>query len=280
LVADDSLNLREIIDFLRLSRPSCEPIVYKEWTKIEGDPESSESSFRKDNFTCELHWQEVKLYETDASQFISFAKQDLKENSERGRANALSNAKRAIDCRVDELLGLLNFKGFSARERWKVPYKMDVLRSFGVLTPGILKRLIVSPRNVLEHKYISPKEQEAQNAVDLTELFVEATHQYIKKGYLVSATLSCTSFFKGFENYGIRDEYELAFDLEKEQLITKYSEKELWWEPNSDTGEPEMVGCAPLPWGEKEPVTIKFCDCKMEELRELMVLLRERKKVA
>lgn len=276
MLADDSLNLREIIDFLKLSLPSCEPLVYKEWTKIEGDSDDSESSFRKDKFKCELHWKEVQLYEKDASQFIAFAEQDLKDNSERGRANALSNAKRAIDCRVDELLALLNFKGFSARERWNVHYKMQVLRSFGVRTPDILKRLIVSPRNVLEHKYVSPKEQEAQNAVDLAGLFVEATRQYIKQGYLHAATLSCTSFFKGFENYGIRDEYELAFDLGNEKLIMKYSEKELWWEPNSDTGEPEMIDFAPLPGRDKGPVTIKFCDCRMEDLRELMVLLRER----
>jgi hypothetical protein len=280
VAVEGSLNLKQIIDFLRLSRPSCEPIVYKEWTKIEGDPEGSESSFRKDNFTCELHWQEVKLYETDAQQFLAFAKHDLNDDSERGRINALSNAKRAAACRVDEILALLNFKGFAAQKSWNVPYKMDVLRSFGVPTTGILKRLIVSPRNVLEHKYIGPKEQESRNAVDLAELFLEATRQDVEKGYLVSATLSYASFFKGFENYGVRDEYELAFDLKNEKLIIKYLEKELWWEPNSDTGEPEMVDCAPLPGGEKEPVTIKFCDCKMEELRELMVLLRERGKVA
>ena len=277
MAIEGNLNLKQIIDFLRLSQPSCEPIFYRKWTKID-DEGDGESAFRKDDFKCKLLWENVKLHEIDAQQFLAFAKRDLNEDSERGRINALSNAKRAINCRVDELLTLFNFKGFAAQQRWNLPSKINVLRSFGVLTPDILKRLIVSPRNVLEHKYISPKEQGARDAVDLAELFLQATRLYVEKGFIVSATVTYTSYFKGFEKWGMLEEYELRFNLEDEKLTLKYSEKELWWEPNSETGEPDVVDLAQL-GEEKEPVTISIHDCKMEDIRELMALLREKGKV-
>ena len=49
----------------------------------------------------------VRLYDTNPWEFLSYCRQDLNDDSERGRTNALSNAKRAIECRADEIIKIL-----------------------------------------------------------------------------------------------------------------------------------------------------------------------------
>lgn len=279
MATEGGLNLKEIIEFVKLSRLTSEPILYADWTEVDLE---NNVVLRKDDFSCELHWQKVKLYEVDALQFLSFAKQDIEEYSEKGEVNALSNAKRAIECRVDELLKLLNFEDFSSR--WNLPrnlpYKMVVLKTFGVRTPDILRRLIISKRNFLEHKYKRPKErQEIQDAVELAELFLEASRQYVERGYIASATVIHTAWFKekvtpSYEyDVGYSTQYKIEFDL-NEAMTLSYSDKEICRRRNLNTGEIRME------WEsvnkEKGPLTIPLRECKMEEVKELMILLRER----
>ncbi len=281
MVAEGGLNLKEIIEFLKLSRPTGEPEFYKDWTEVKNN---HDLVWRKDEFSCELHWQKVKLYEVDAPEFLSFAKQDIEDDSEKARANALSNASRAISCRMDEILALWNFEVFSSRERWNLPYKRQVLETFGVRTPDILRRLITSKRNFLEHKYAIPKEQwESQDAVELAELFLEASRPYVERGYIASATVTSTAWFKETVtpsceyHIGYSTQYKLEFDL-NEAMTLSYSDKELCRRRNLNTGEIRME------WEsvnkEKGPLTIPIRECKMEEVRELIILLRERGKEA
>lgn len=99
---------------------------------------------KKDDSDCYVSREKVKLYDIDPREFQSFAKQDLEEDSERGRINVLSNAKRAIECRADEILTLSNLKSFSSQHRWGLPYKMLVLKTFGVSAPDVLSNYITS----------------------------------------------------------------------------------------------------------------------------------------
>jgi len=259
--------------------------------------DNNDSVLRKDDFRCELQLRKVKVCEVDASKFLSFAKQDIRENSERGRTNALSNVNRAISCRVDQCLTLFNCMVFSSRERWNLPYKMMVLQTFGVPTPDILRRLISSKRNVLEHKYSIPKEQqEVQDAVELAELFLEASRPYVEKGYIASAILTQTSWFKpgdlaptwfgrGIGEYtsrryeyhdGFSTRYELVFDLNK-ALTLSYSDNEVYGRCDLKTGEKMVKG---VPIKEKGPFAIPILEFDMQEVKELMILLRERAREA
>ena len=283
MAAEGGLNLKEIIEFLKLSRTTGEPIFYTDWTEVNLE-NNRDLVLRRDDFECELHWQKAKLCEVvDASEFLSYAKRDIEEDSIKGRINALSNAKRATECRIDEILKLSNLEGSS--DRWNLPYKMLVLqKTFGVLTPDILKRLIISKRNFLEHKYKVPKEhQEIQDAVELAELFLEATRPYVERGYIASAIATSTAWFKekvtpSYEyDVGYSYQYKLEFDL-NEAMTLSYSDKEVCRRRNLKTGETRME------WEsvnkEKGPLTIPIRECKMEEVRELMILLRERERGA
>ena len=46
----------------------------------------------------------LNVYEICAEDFLEFAKEDFKGQDLRSRVNALGNAKRAIECRIDTLL--------------------------------------------------------------------------------------------------------------------------------------------------------------------------------
>lgn len=288
MAAQGGLDLKDIIRLLKLPGG---PEFYEDWTEYL---EEGEVLCRKDDLKCWLHWQKTELYGMTAQEYLTFAKQDLMEDSDRARINALSNAKRAIECRLDEIFKVYNFKGFSSQHGWKLPYKMQVVQTFGVPAPSALRNLITSKRNILEHEYIRPKDhQEIQNAVDVAELFLEATHRYVEKGYIASAVITHTYLFKpGFfaptwfgrllgesryKNYeyedGFSDEYKLDFDLEHEAIKLSYSSKELYRRYCREKGE---MSERSEPIKKQPPVTIPVCECKEEEVRELMMLLREK----
>lgn len=287
MAAEVGLTLKEIIKFLKT--PQSEEF-YKDWTEVK-DENNEFLAFRKDDFECDLHWKKVQLYEIDASEYLSFAKQDVNEDSDKGRINALSNAKRALECRVDELLTLSNFKVFSSRERWNLPYKMQVLQAFGVPTPDILRRLISAKRNILEHEYIKPNQQEVQDGAELAELFLAASRPHVERGYIASATVTYDSWFnpgisaptwfekapgeksRRYEYHdSYRHQYKLEFDL-NEAITLSYSLKEGY--RRYDLRIAELVE-QESESEKKGPVTMPLRECDMNEVRELMILLRQR----
>jgi hypothetical protein len=101
--------------------------------------------------------------------YLRFANADLKQNLEHFQINALSNAKRAIDCQVDNL-----FSAFGLIRKRTFPEKLAVVEELGLLAPRILKK-VVKVRNLLEHEYYRPQVAEVEDAVDLASLFVEAS---------------------------------------------------------------------------------------------------------
>jgi hypothetical protein len=276
VVREKRLDLKTVINALKEGRTT--DWALDEYAEIDG-----KLLHTKLEFSCNLRWQKVKLHDIDGREFLSFAKQDLEEDSDRGRVNALSNAKRAIECRMDEILKLFNLWSFCSRQGLNLPQKLLFLRTkLGITAPDILKNLITSKRNILEHEYIRPERQEVRNCVDLTELFLKATDREVERGYMASAIVSRTKWFPNqleldkfpYDNIvGYQDKYELIFDLDEERLTLKYSTAECFREFTEGT---LREWSAPL--GEEKPITISIRDCTMEDVRELMMLLREKGK--
>jgi hypothetical protein len=120
-------------------------------------------------------------------EFIAFAKADLQLGNARGLVNALSNAKRAIDCQADvfilatglnpqELgrqLGQTGITLLADGRRTDGPLKFRLLQTLGVATPAIVARMR-KLRNALEHDYRKPRRNEVNDAIDVAELFVQA----------------------------------------------------------------------------------------------------------
>lgn len=108
-------------------------------------------------------------FELNPEDFLDFAENDLKSNNTHGYVNALSNAKRAIDCRVDKLLIIFGINP----KNWYFPQKIEYLKDVGVIAPRIVEK-VNRNRNYLEHNYKCPDKEKAYDAVDIASLFVES----------------------------------------------------------------------------------------------------------
>lgn len=237
--------------------------------------------------------KQIKLYDIGAWDFQHFAKQDLEDVSTRGQVNALCNAKRAIECRVDELLKLFNIKCFS--ERLPLRVKIEGLQKFGVPAPRMLLSQMTSKRNLLEHEYVMPAhKKEAESIVELAELYLSATDKYVQKGYILSANIThiTTEGVKDVPNVDIWDdfredlwedqnkmmerridkaeEYELIFDLDNETL--KVTRRQLNIQSNRRKKTRRIRSNTEI-IGQPSVTTIAIRDCKIEDVRELMKML-------
>ncbi len=129
------------------------------------------------------------FYPLNADEFLQFAKTDLLGSDTRGFINALTNAKRAIDCQADCCLSSIGFQadklekqlgsGNTAAVKSKatikgVPFKFQMLEVMGIVTPTIVTKMR-RLRNALEHEYRKPRRLEAQDAVDIAQLFLDAS---------------------------------------------------------------------------------------------------------
>lgn len=120
-------------------------------------------------------------FKITASQFRDFAIEDSKTESVHHQVNTLSNVKRAIECRVDELLYTVCLHVKSEREKWNFPKKIQALGKIGVLAPRILEK-INSKRNQLEHQYIKPTKDDVEDALDVAILFLGYTDRIYNDG--------------------------------------------------------------------------------------------------
>ncbi len=127
-------------------------------------------------------------YPLSAKFFLSCAQKDFEERTPRGLINALSNAKRAIDCQTDSHIcaiglspselpkqigksGIANLSQFTREEHRPLTFR--VLESLGVVAPGIVDR-VRSIRHMLEHHYRKPTRAQVRDAIDIASLYVSA----------------------------------------------------------------------------------------------------------
>lgn len=122
-------------------------------------------------------------FELKPEDFMRFAIRDMKDTTEeRSLVNALSNIKRAIDCRTASLLCFFGVYDKSKKEDWNFPQSTDFLLKVGVLAPNILRK-INKKRNELEHDFKKPTHEEVADFLDIAQLFFAFTDQFLKNTY-------------------------------------------------------------------------------------------------
>lgn len=109
-------------------------------------------------------------FEIHAQHFLDIAEEDLLSNDLRGNINALTNAKRAIDCQVEAIIEVLSLK--KARQ---FPVKLEKINEIGLVAPRVLKRLN-KLRNELEHDFVSPSRDDVEDFIDVASLFIELSN--------------------------------------------------------------------------------------------------------
>lgn len=109
-----------------------------------------------------------KPFALSPEDFIRFSESDLSEsNLDHKYINALSNAKRALDCELECLLLTIGL----GNKRLDFVKKMAMVQSLGLVTPRILRK-INRLRNLLEHQFIKPEPEQVSDALDTVILFV------------------------------------------------------------------------------------------------------------
>jgi hypothetical protein len=110
-----------------------------------------------------------KEFDVCPEEFVVQAQMDFESGGNARRLNSLVNSKRAIQAQVDRLILRVGFdpKKLKTSEKW------TLLRDIGFVAPRILKRANEA-RNRLEHEYISPSDNEVEDALDLAMLFIES----------------------------------------------------------------------------------------------------------
>jgi len=143
-------------------------------------------------------------------EFLEFAENDLKDTGAHGLVNALSNAKRAIDCKVDKVL-----MAFGFRSKQNFPEKIETLREIGLVAPRIINK-IVRTRNYLEHEFKTPEQDLVFDAVDIATLFIlltDKTLQFFPRSIRIGTILPD-------RNQIIFDRLIIAnFDYEKKRFL-------------------------------------------------------------
>lgn len=135
--------------------------------------ESEDTRFDSNNF------ETVPIpFPISSQEYLSFAKEDLKDSPPRGPVNALSNAKRALDARIDSVLIAFGLLKAAKAKQWNVPKKLSQIEKLGVVTPHVLTKLN-STRNLIEHEFHKPTLEQVEDFVDVVSLFHEATRIYL-----------------------------------------------------------------------------------------------------
>lgn len=124
------------------------------------------------------------LFNINASDFLRFAKQDYYEGETRGLINAVTNAKRAIDCQVDTVLKIFgvdilkgrnpSIEGFLSNfQSTESNFKMKLIEALN-LAPSFIVNETRLIRHHLEHFYKEPNVEDVKRSIDVASLFVDA----------------------------------------------------------------------------------------------------------
>lgn len=120
-------------------------------------------------------------FDISPKEFLELAESDLMASYNNHLLNSLTNTKRAIDSQLDSLLIAFGLFKRSKKERWTFPKKIEFLNDMRIISPRILKK-INKKRNLLEHEYKNPSEEEVEDALDVASLFISYTDKYLFPG--------------------------------------------------------------------------------------------------
>ena len=166
-------------------------------------------------------YENIKIpFQISSESYLEFSEEDFKEKNVHSLVNALSNAKRALDCRIDSLLISLGIYEKAKKDRWGVPRKLEEIQKYGIIAPRVLKK-INSVRNLVEHEFIKPDEEQIGDFIDIVCLFLASTDRYIydfpTNSQIENGTLS---------NYWLDIEFDYDRKIIKIRIILQESENE------------------------------------------------------
>lgn len=114
-----------------------------------------------------------------AERYLRYAENDLKDGGGiRNLINALTNAKRALHMRMEEMCVGFGFANWGGQRSF--PKMVEYLTHIGIAAPRILNNLN-RLRNQVEHDYSVPSRSEVETFIDVTILFLASTQRWISR---------------------------------------------------------------------------------------------------
>jgi len=122
-------------------------------------------------------------FDIEPRHFLRFAKSDFKTQELKGYVNALTNAKRAIDCQIDSAFAMFGITydkipkisqkivDVEDFETSDLAYKLKLIKALDFAPSGLISKARLL-RNRLEHYYQKPLKNEISEAIELAELFI------------------------------------------------------------------------------------------------------------
>jgi hypothetical protein len=167
-------------------------------------------------------------------EYLKYAKQDLKDTNNKGLINALSNAKRSIDCLIDATLKGLNINIKNNLPKEAVEFSNTILigedkniqpnqlKLFCALgfAPSFLISEVRELRNKIEHDFELPERNDVKKAIEVAELLIETVDN---KG-VHSYTLSIFDTNKG-QKIDIEN-FDYHSDTDKDIIYLELYDKE------------------------------------------------------
>lgn len=134
------------------------------------------SSSSMQNYTYTAH----PMYPAD---YLEFSKNDLKALSSVNDAhlavNSISNSKKAIDCRIEDILCYWGISHADKKNaRLGFPDKIKILSKMGINTPKLIEE-INRYRNKVEHYFVEPNSADATEFYEIAELYIGYTSRYL-----------------------------------------------------------------------------------------------------
>ena len=143
-------------------------------------------------------------------EFLKWAKQDIRGGGRRSIANALTNTKRAIHARIDEILYALRIQ---YTNNWpdipKTEDKLKAVERLEIQTTSIVK-ILTSRRNDLEHRYLLPSLEQVRADVETAEMWLDRSESYLRPS-VVLIGLSVKSIDSGASAVTRRNTFNATF---------------------------------------------------------------------
>lgn len=131
-----------------------------------------------DDHFVDYMWTWVsEKYDKSAYEYLQYAIDDLQDgSSSRHLVNAISNAKKALHIRMEEL-----GEGFGmGSNNTQFPHMLKYLKNCGFVAPRVLDR-INKYRNKVEHQYFTPELEDVETYIDVIQLFIESTRKWMER---------------------------------------------------------------------------------------------------
>jgi hypothetical protein len=167
--------------------------------------------------------------------YLDWAKRGIQKNDLYGYSIAITYSKRCVCRRIDALILYNHLYPYQKRN---YPAKINALSEIGLKPARIIQKLIIDFRNELEHLYKKPTKEMAEDAIQLSEFYLDATQVELTNGSILVADSSflfgqlftdnkSTLWFNGFSEHPMlivdifKNEIKIVYPKDSEVIFAK-----------------------------------------------------------